>query len=107
MLAHATAVTDSSFAHEVEQSNGLTIVDFSATWCPPCRVVEPMLDALAAERPDVKVVAIDTDENLETAVRFNIRSVPTVLFFKNGQLVERIVGIAPRARIDAMIDKHL
>jgi|SRR5690349_4835717 len=107
MLVNAATVTDATFAHEVEQANGLTIVDFSATWCPPCRLVEPILDEIAASRKDVRVVAIDSDDNLKTSVRFNVRNIPTMLFFKDGQLVDRIVGAVPRARIDATIDKHM
>jgi thioredoxin 1 len=108
MLANAVAVTDSTFEQEVERSKGLTLVDFSATWCPPCRLVEPILDEIAAlRRNELQVVTIDTDQNTSTTVRFQVRSVPTILFFKDGQLVDRIVGAVPKSRIDATIQKHL
>ena len=107
MLAHAVPATDATFDQEVGRSSGLTLVDFSATWCPPCRLIEPILDEIAAERGDVKVATIDADENLHTMVRFNVRSVPTILVFKDGQLVDRIVGVVPKSRIEATIATHL
>ena len=108
MLANAVAVTDDTFEHEVERSMGLTLVDFSATWCPPCRLIEPILDEIAIEHGNnLKVATVDTDQNIRTTVRFNVRSAPTLLFFKNGQVVDRIVGAVPKGRIDAAIAKHL
>ena len=108
MIANAVAVTDDTFEHEVERSGGLTIVDFSATWCPPCRLIEPILHQIATERAgDLKVATIDTDQNIRTPVRFNVRSAPTLLFFKDGLVVDRIVGAVPKGRIDAVIAKHL
>jgi len=105
-VINATPLSDATFEQEVERSQGLVIVDFSATWCPPCRLIEPILDEIAAQRPDIRVMAIDTDQNLQTTVRFNVRSMPTILFFRDGQLVDRIVGAVPKLRIDATIDKH-
>jgi len=108
MLANAIAVTDDTFEHEVERSRGLTLVDFSAAWCPPCRLIEPILDEIATEHGNnLKVATVDTDQNIRTTVRFNVRSAPTLLFFKNGQVVDRIVGAVPKGRIDAAITKHL
>lgn len=97
-------VTDATFASEVEQSEKLTVVDFWATWCGPCRVISPILEQLAADRPDeLKVAKVDVDENTQTAARFNIRAMPTLLFFKGGQVVGQIVGAVPRARIEQAI----
>ncbi len=97
-------VTDDTFAGEVEQTQGLTIVDFWATWCGPCRVLSPILEQVARDRAgEVKVVKVDVDENVRTASRFNIRSMPTLLFFKDGQPVGQIVGAVPRAHIDQAI----
>jgi thioredoxin 1 len=107
MLANGITVTDATFEQEIEQSKGLTLVDFSATWCAPCRLIEPILDQIAlARRGELKVATVDTDENVRTAARFQVRSAPTILFFKDGQLVDRIVGAVPRARIEAVIVKH-
>ena len=95
-------VTDATFEQEVEQSSGLTIVDFHAPWCAPCRLIAPHLDAIAAERAgDVRVAKLNSDENPRTTVRFGVRSMPTLLFFNGGRLVGRIVGAVPRARIEA------
>ena len=107
MLAHAVTVTDATFEDEVERTKGLTLVDFSATWCPPCRLLEPILDEIAAaRRGDLRVASIDTDQNLQTMLRFNVRSAPTILFFKDGHLVDRIVGAVPKAHIERVIEKH-
>jgi thioredoxin 1 len=94
--------TDATFAEDVEAQSGLTIVDFWATWCGPCRMLSPILDAIAAEG-QVRVVKVNCDENQATAVRFGVHSIPMMLFFKDGQPVHQIVGIAPRKKIDATI----
>ena len=85
MIAKAVTVTDATFEAEVERSAGLTLVDFSATWCPPCRLLEPILDDIANERRgEVKVATVDTDENIRTTIRFNVRSAPALLLFSVG-----------------------
>jgi thioredoxin 1 len=99
-------VTDATFAAEVEQASELTVVDFWATWCGPCRVISPILEQIAAERAgELKVVKVDVDANVQTATRYNIRAMPTLLFFKGGQVVGQIVGAVPRARIEAAIEQ--
>ncbi|HEX6913345.1 MAG TPA: thioredoxin [Longimicrobium sp.] len=106
MPATATVshVTDATFAAEVEQAQGLTIVDFWATWCGPCRVIAPILEQIARERAgELKVVKVDVDENVQTAARYNIRSMPTLLFFQDGKPVGQIVGAVPRAHIESAI----
>lgn len=104
MPGAAVTVTDATFATEVEQAKELTVVDFWATWCGPCRVISPILEELAAERAgELKVAKVDVDENVKTAARFNIRAMPTLLFFKGGQVVGQIVGAVPRARIEQAI----
>ena len=102
--AYVSHVTDANFASEVEQAQGLTIVDFWATWCGPCRVIAPILEQIAQERAgELKVAKVDVDENVQTAARFNIRSMPTLLFFKDGKPVGQIVGAVPRAHIESAI----
>lgn len=104
MAGSTVTVTDATFAAEVEQAKGLTVVDFWATWCGPCRVLSPILEQLATERAgELKVAKVDVDENQRTAARFNIRSMPTLLFFKDGQPVGQIIGAVPRAHIESAI----
>ncbi|HEX6041046.1 thioredoxin [Longimicrobium sp.] len=104
MAGATVTVTDATFAAEVEQTKGLTVVDFWATWCGPCRIISPILEQIAAERAgEVKVAKVDVDENQRTAARFNIRSMPTLLFFKDGQPVGQIIGAVPRAHIESAI----
>ena len=106
--AHPVAVGDADFAKEIEQHQGLAVVDFWAEWCGPCRMVEPVIDQLAEEYGGrVKVAKVDVDTNQNTTVKFNVRSIPTVLFFKNGALVDRIGGIAAKAVFVQKVEQHL
>jgi thioredoxin 1 len=106
-MSNATAVTDADFEQEVEKNDKLTVVDFWATWCGPCRMIAPVLDQLAAEYKDkVKVAKLDVDANIKTATRFNVRSIPMLLFFKDGKVVDQIVGAVPRQTIEAKFKQH-
>ena len=106
--AHPVAVGDADFAKEIEQHQGLAVVDFWAEWCGPCRMVEPVIDQLASEYDGrVKVAKVDVDANQNTTVRFNVRSIPTVLFFKNGAVVDRVGGVAPKAHFVQKVEQHL
>src|ERR1700758_5359238 len=101
-------VTDATFASEIEQSSGLILVDFWATWCGPCQVVAPVLDQLAGEYTGrARVAKLDVDSNQRTAVRFNVRSIPSILFFKNGQHVDTVIGAVPKATLEGKIKQHL
>jgi thioredoxin 1 len=101
-------VTDASFSSEIEQANGLVLVDFWAAWCGPCMVVAPILDQLAGEYVGrAKVAKVDVDANQRTAMRFNVRSIPSILFFKNGQHVDTVVGAVPKATLEGKIKQHL
>jgi len=106
-MSNATAVTDADFATAVEGNNGLTVVDFWATWCAPCRMIAPILDQLAGEfAGSVKVTKLDVDTNQKTAARFNVRSIPTILFFKDGKLVDQVVGAVPKPALEAKFKQH-
>ena len=94
--------TDADFTEQVEAQTGLTIVDFWAPWCGSCRMLAPILDAIAAEG-QVRVVKVNTDENPRTAIRLGVRSIPNMLFYNDGQQVGQIVGFATRQRIDAAL----
>jgi thioredoxin 1 len=105
-MSRIASVTDDSFAAEVEQSDKLTVVDFWATWCGPCRIIAPILEQIAEQRADeIKVVKLDVDENHQTTTRYNVRSMPTLMFFKGGQPVGQIIGAVPRAHIEQAIEQ--
>jgi thioredoxin 1 len=107
-MSNIIAVNDASFEEEVEKSDGLTIVDFWATWCGPCRMIAPILDQLAVEyEGKVKVAKVDVDANIKTGSRFNVRSIPMLLFFKGGKVVDQIIGAVPKAHIESKLQKHV
>jgi thioredoxin len=102
------AVTDSTFQSEVEQHTGLVVVDFWAEWCGPCRAIAPVLEQLQTEYAGkLKVVKLDVDANQRTSMRLNVRSIPTLMFFKNGTRVDQVVGAVPKAHLVKKIDQHL
>ena len=106
---HSTVhVTDASFASEIEQANGLVLVDFWASWCGPCQIVAPILEQLAGEYAGrAKVTKLDVDANQRTARRFNVRSIPSILFFKNGLHVDTVIGAVPKTTLEGKIKQHL
>jgi len=107
-MVEVAEVTDQTFETEVLKSDKPAIIDFWAEWCGPCRAIAPIIKDLAAEYGDrVKVVKMDIDSNPSTPGQYSVRSIPTVLAFKNGQVVEQIVGAAPKVRdqLDAMAQK--
>ena len=107
-VAEITHVTDDVFAQEIEQHQGLAMVDFWATWCGPCLMVAPIVEQLAREyEGQVKVAKLDVDENQRSAVRFNVRSIPSILFFKDGKHVDTVVGAVPKTYLVEKITRHL
>src|ERR671936_1142948 len=106
-MSNAVAVTDATFLAEIEEHKGLAVVDFWATWCGPCRMIAPILDQLAGEyNGRVKVTKLDVDANAKTAMRFNVRSIPMLLFFKDGKVVDQIVGAVPKKMIQSKFEQH-
>jgi thioredoxin 1 len=106
-MSNAVAVTDATFEQEIEKYDGLAVVDFWATWCGPCRIISPILDQLSVEyQGRVKVSKMDVDANIKTASRFNVRSIPMLLFFKNGKVVDQIIGAVPKTQIESKLQQH-
>ncbi|HLG50847.1 MAG TPA: thioredoxin [Chloroflexota bacterium] len=108
MVAKPFAVTDSTFEEEVLKSPTPVLVDFWATWCGPCRMIAPVLEEVAQEKEgSLKVAKLDVDENPQTAQRYGVMSIPTLLIFKNGREVGRLVGYMPKAQLLQKIDQSL
>ena len=101
-------ITDDTFEQEVLQADKPVIVDFWATWCGPCKMIAPILEEVAAEYAEkVKVVKLDVDANNRTAGKYNIMSIPSLLFFKGGEMVDQVVGAIPKAQLTARLEKVL
>ncbi len=101
-------LTDDNFKEQVEDFAGLSMVDFWAAWCGPCRIVAPVVSELADDFADrVRVGKLDVDANMSTSMRFGVRSIPTILFFKNGKRVDTVIGAVPKAHLQQKIEQHL
>lgn len=101
-------VTTSTWDKEVLQSQGVVMIDFWAVWCGPCRMVAPTVEELAKEYAGkIKVAKLNTDENPDVASRYKIMGIPTIMFFKNGQIVDQIVGAVPKNQLKSKIDSLL
>lgn len=98
-------VTEKTFQEEVVNASGVVLVDFWAPWCGPCRMLGPILEEVAQETADVKIVKVNIDENPGLASQFNVMSIPTLIVFKKGQAVERSVGALPKAAIKQKLAK--
>ncbi len=102
------AVEDSNFKDSVENAQGLSVVDFWAEWCGPCKMVAPLLEEMASEYAGkVSFFKLDVDSSRDTAQRFNIRSIPTLLFFKGGEVVDTVIGVRSKKDLTEIVDKHL
>jgi thioredoxin 1 len=102
------SVTVDTFDQEVIQSSNLVMVDFWATWCGPCKIVAPVVEELAKEyEGKVTFVKVNTDENQDLATKYNIRGIPTLMFFKEGNIADQVVGAVPKAQLKSKIDSLL
>jgi|TARA_B100001971_G_C17923207_1_gene398878 thioredoxin 1 len=102
-------VNDENFEDQIEKIEGLHMIDFWAVWCGPCRMIAPIVEDLADEYDGkgLRVAKIDVDSNPSTTARFRVTSIPSVLFFKDGELIDRVVGAVPRASLEEKILQHL
>jgi thioredoxin 1 len=98
--------TDDDFAARVLAADGPVLVDFWAAWCPPCRAMHPILESLAAERDDLRVVSVDVEASPQTAARYGVLSMPTFMVFRDGAPVLTLVGARPRRRLDQELAAH-
>lgn len=107
-MGNAVAVTEQSFDTEVLNSEVPVLVDFWAAWCGPCRAIAPTVEELATEYGGkLKVVKVDVDENPEVSGRYGVQSIPTLLVFKGGDVVERLIGAYPKAVLVSKLQPHL
>ena len=100
-------IDDNNFFHEVLRSGGLVIVDFAATWCGPCKMLSPVLEKIADENRNIKIVRIDVDDSPKVSMEYSIRSIPMLMFFKNGKVVDEIVGFVAKEIINRTINENL
>ncbi|MEI6212456.1 MAG: thioredoxin [Desulfuromonadales bacterium] len=102
------AFTDANFDREVLQSEIPVLVDFWATWCAPCKAIAPLIDTVATEYAGkIKVGKVNVDENQSTPSKYNVRGIPTIILFKDGKMLDQIVGAVPKSQLDALIAKSL
>ena len=98
-----TNVTKENFDKEVMQAEGTVLIDFWAAWCGPCRMIDPAVEKIAEERPDVKVCKINIDDEQELAIKYGVMSIPTLMVVKNGEIVNTAVGLRPKEEIEALL----
>ena len=107
MAGTLSQVTDSNFQAEVLEADVPVLVDFWAPWCGPCRVVAPVLEEIAAEREDIRIVKLNVDENQQTAASFDVLSIPTMILFRNGAPVHKVIGAYPKKKLVAELEPAL
>ena len=107
MAGAITEVTDANFQAEVLESTEPVLVDFWAPWCGPCRVIAPALEEIIEERDDLRIVKLNVDDNQQTAARYNVLSIPTLILFRNGEVAHQIIGALPKKRLVQEIEPVL
>lgn len=106
-MADITELNETTFETEVLSSPGAVLVDYWAEWCMPCRMLAPLIDEIAASRPGLKVVKVDVDEQPSLASRYHVRSIPTLMLFRDGEPVATQVGTVDRSRLAEFVDSEL
>src|SRR5205085_12151069 len=108
MAGNVNEVTDTNFQAEVIESPNPVLVDFWAPWCGPCRMVAPVLEEIAGEKGDaLKIVKLNVDENQQTAMTYEVLSIPTLILFKNGAIAKKVVGAYPKRKLEAALEPVL
>ena len=100
-------INTQSFQKAVLDAEGTVRVDYTAAWCGPCQMLSPLVDAFAEKHPEIRVCKLDIDESMDTAIAHGVLNVPTLIVFKNGEAVERLVGLMPKSSIITNIEKHI
>ncbi len=103
----AKNIDEQEFENEVIKQNGVVVVDFWATWCGPCKMIAPIIEELSSEMQEVKFVKVDVDKSPQISNEFKIASIPTLKLFKNGEVVDTIVGFRPKSELEDIIKKHM
>lgn len=102
----ALEFTKENFQSEVLEAQGPVLVDFWAVWCGPCRQIAPIIEQLASENKDLKIGKLDVDANQEIALKYNVTNIPTIAIFKNGRVVDSLVGGRPKSELQALLNRH-
>lgn len=107
-MAPLDVLTDSDFAQTIAEAELPVLVDFTAVWCPPCQMLKPILSEIATEyEGKLKITALDVDENPRTTMQFGVQGMPTMIVFKNGKPVERLLGFMPKKRLLEKLEPHI
>jgi len=101
-MSKVNKVTDSNVAEFIQSP--ITILQFSAEWCGPCRMLGPIIEELAASNADIAIGKVNVDENSESASKYGVRGIPTIIFFKDGEIIDKVVGVKSKAELQAKID---
>ena len=96
-------VNNKNFEDEVIKSEIITLADFNATWCGPCRMLKPVLEQMATESDDYKIVSIDVDENEDLAIKYQVSSIPCLILFKDGKEINRVIGLRSKSEIESIL----
>lgn len=103
----AKIINTGNFRGAIEDNQGVVVVDFFATWCGPCKMLAPVFESVSAELNNAKFVKVDIDESLELAQKFGVSTVPTMMIFKDGKVVDKLVGFMPKESLKAKVEAHL